>query len=150
MRRLHLEAAKAGVCLMNEVGLDPGIDHMSAMSIIDQVRPCLSQLSAYSPFVHYKLVLYFCLDCHLPRFLFFLFYFALLAQVRDMGGRVLSFESMCGGLPAPEAADNPLGYKFSWSPRGVLLAAQNAAKFFRDGKVCFIHVLHFTPFGIGF
>ena len=25
------------------------------------------------------------------------------------------------GLPAPEASDNPLGYKFSWSPRGALM-----------------------------
>jgi len=29
--------------------------------------------------------------------------------------------SFCGGLPAPEASGNPLGYKFSWSPRGALL-----------------------------
>lgn len=25
MRRLHAEAARAGVCIMNEIGLDPGI-----------------------------------------------------------------------------------------------------------------------------
>ena len=30
--------------------------------------------------------------------------------------RVLGSQ-VCGGLPAPEAADNPLMYKFSWSPR---------------------------------
>ncbi len=29
--------------------------------------------------------------------------------------------SYCGGLPAPEASGNPLGYKFSWSPRGALM-----------------------------
>lgn len=46
-----------------------------------------------------------------------------------------TFESLCGGLPAPEASDNPLGYKFSWSPRGVLLAARNDAQFLKDGKV---------------
>ena len=28
------------------------------------------------------------------------------------GGVVKSFVSYCGGLPAPENADNPLGYKF--------------------------------------
>jgi alpha-aminoadipic semialdehyde synthase len=28
------------------------------------------------------------------------------------------FFPVCGGLPAPEAADNPLKYKFSWSPKG--------------------------------
>ena len=37
------------------------------------------------------------------------------------GGKVESFISYCGGLPAPEASDNPLGYKFSWSPRGALM-----------------------------
>ena len=37
-------------------------------------------------------------------------------------------------LPAPEANDNPLGYKFSWSPRGVLLASRNSARFLRDGR----------------
>ena len=37
------------------------------------------------------------------------------------GGKVESFVSFCGGLPAPEASDNPLGYKFSWSPRGALM-----------------------------
>lgn len=30
------------------------------------------------------------------------------------GGRVQSFVSYCGGLPAPEAANNPLGYKFRY------------------------------------
>ena len=45
----------------------------------------------------------------------------------------MSFRSYCGALPAPEAAANPLGYKFSWSPRGVLLALRNAAKFYENG-----------------
>lgn len=31
-------AQKAGVLIMNEVGLDPGIDHMSAMKIIDEAK----------------------------------------------------------------------------------------------------------------
>jgi len=29
----------------------------------------------------------------------------------------------------------PLGYKFSWSSRGVLLALLNSAKLYRDGKL---------------
>ena len=36
--------------------------------------------------------------------------------------------SFAGGLPAPEANTNPFGYKFSWSPRGVMLAAQTALR----------------------
>lgn len=31
-------AQKAGILIMNEVGLDPGIDHMSAMKIINEAK----------------------------------------------------------------------------------------------------------------
>lgn len=44
------------------------------------------------------------------------------------------FLSYCGGLPAPAAAGNPLGYKFSWSARGVLLALLNNASFYAGGE----------------
>ena len=86
-----LSAESANVVLLNEIGLDPGIDHCSALS--------------------------------------------LLKQLERENKRVLSFTSFCGGLPAPEASDVPLGYKFSWSPRGVLNAALNGAKFKLNGKV---------------
>lgn len=55
-------------------------------------------------------------------------------EIRDQGKKIISFKSWCGGLPAPECADNPFGYKFSWSPRGVLLAAFNEARYLLDGK----------------
>ena len=90
MRALDQEARRVGVMLLNEVGLDPGIDHMSAMAIIHRVK--------------------------------------------DAGGTVASFMSYCGGLPAPEANDNPLGYKFSWSPRGVVMAGRNEAHYRKDGR----------------
>ena len=35
---LDFEARKKGVVLMNECGVDPGIDHMSAMKVIDRIR----------------------------------------------------------------------------------------------------------------
>lgn len=35
---LDAEAKKNGVVVLNELGLDPGIDHMSAMRIIDRIR----------------------------------------------------------------------------------------------------------------
>ncbi|MCU0432687.1 MAG: saccharopine dehydrogenase NADP-binding domain-containing protein [Bacteroidia bacterium] len=38
MRALHNEAVKNGIVLLNEIGLDPGIDHISAMQIIDRIR----------------------------------------------------------------------------------------------------------------
>ena len=47
---------------------------------------------------------------------------------------MVSFRSYCGALPAPEAADNPLKYKFGWSPRGVVLAGKNPARFLEEGK----------------
>jgi saccharopine dehydrogenase (NADP+, L-glutamate forming) len=56
-------------------------------------------------------------------------------EIHKAGGKFLSLLSYCGGLPAPEASDNPLAYKSSWSSRGVLLALRNAAKYYKDGKV---------------
>jgi saccharopine dehydrogenase (NADP+, L-glutamate forming) len=38
MKALDDEARKAGVLVLNEIGLDPGIDHMSAMQIIDEIK----------------------------------------------------------------------------------------------------------------
>ena len=56
-------------------------------------------------------------------------------EIHAKGGKVKSFRSVCGGLPAPEFADNPFYYKFSWSPRGVLEAGKNSAKYLQDGEV---------------
>ena len=33
---LDEKAKEAGIILLNEIGLDPGIDHMSAMQVIDE------------------------------------------------------------------------------------------------------------------
>ncbi len=90
MRELDTPAKEAGIIILNEIGLDPGIDHMSAMRIIDKVH----------------------------------------AQ----GGKVEGFYSLCGALPAPESCDNPFNYKFSWSPKGVVLAGNNDAVYLKDGK----------------
>ncbi len=91
MRDLDQAAREAGIIILNEMGLDPGIDHMSAMRIIDGIH--------------------------------------------NREGGVLEFYSICGALPAPEAADNPFRYKFSWSPKGVVMAGNNDAMFLRHGKV---------------
>jgi len=90
MKALEDDAKNAGILLLNECGVDPGIDHMSAMKIIDDVH--------------------------------------------KNNGKIVSFTSFTGGLPAPDANNNPYGYKLSWSPRGVLLAGRNDAEFLRDGK----------------
>ncbi|PWB20727.1 saccharopine dehydrogenase family protein [Flavobacterium sp. HTF] len=38
MQELNLEARANNLIFMNEIGLDPGIDHMSAMKVIDEIR----------------------------------------------------------------------------------------------------------------
>ena len=38
LKKLDREALKKGVLILNEMGVDPGIDHMSAMRIIDRIR----------------------------------------------------------------------------------------------------------------
>ena len=38
MRMLDTEAKNAGILMLNETGLDPGIDHMSAMKVIDELK----------------------------------------------------------------------------------------------------------------
>ena len=60
---------------------------------------------------------------------------SLIDDIHESGGKVDGFYSVCGGLPAPEAANNPLGYKFSWSPRGVLTAGLNDAQYMIEGRV---------------
>uniref|UniRef100_A0A8C9ZYQ4 Aminoadipate-semialdehyde synthase n=1 Tax=Sander lucioperca TaxID=283035 RepID=A0A8C9ZYQ4_SANLU len=91
MRELQSSAEEAGITIVNEMGLDPGIDHMLAMECIDKAKAD--------------------------------------------GCTVESYSSFCGGLPAPECSDNPLRYKFSWSPYGVLLNTISPAIFLRDNEV---------------
>jgi len=38
MKQLHEEAKAAGVTILNEMGVDPGIDHMSAVKVLDELR----------------------------------------------------------------------------------------------------------------
>lgn len=95
MQALDAEAKAKGLIFMNEIGLDPGIDHMSAMKVIDEIK--------------------------------------------EKGGKMLLFESFCGGLVAPESDDNIWNYKFTWAPRNVVLAGQGgAAKFIQEGAYKYI------------
>lgn len=91
MLALEQQAKDAGIVVFNEIGLDPGIDHLYAVKTIEEVH--------------------------------------------QAGGKITTFLSYCGGLPSPQDSDNPLGYKFSWSSRGVLLALRNAAKFYQNGQI---------------
>ncbi|MFA5557004.1 MAG: saccharopine dehydrogenase family protein [Flavobacteriaceae bacterium] len=95
MKALDKQAKDNNLVFMNEIGLDPGIDHMSAMKVIDEIRA--------------------------------------------KGGKMLLFESFCGGLVAPESDNNLWNYKFTWNPRNVVLAGQGgAAKFIQEGKYKYI------------
>lgn len=47
---LDEKAKKAGVLLLNEIGLDPGIDHMSAMQVIDQIKENGGELTSFKSF----------------------------------------------------------------------------------------------------
>ncbi|KAH6818412.1 lysine-ketoglutarate reductase/saccharopine dehydrogenase bifunctional enzyme [Perilla frutescens var. frutescens] len=94
MSKLDELAKGSGVTILCEMGLDPGIDHMMAMKMIDE------------------------------------------AHVR--GGKINSFTSYCGGLPSPDAANNTLAYKFSWSPVGAIRAGRNPAVYKFNGEI--VHV----------
>lgn len=91
MQDLDEKAKEAGILLLNEIGLDPGIDHMSAMRIIDHIH--------------------------------------------GKGGKVDEFYSFCGALVAPEVEKNPFNYKFTWAPKGVVMAGNNDGKYLMKGKV---------------
>jgi saccharopine dehydrogenase-like NADP-dependent oxidoreductase len=95
MQSLDAEVKAKGLVFMNEIGLDPGIDHMSAMKVIDDIKA--------------------------------------------KGGKMILFESFCGGLVAPESDTNLWNYKFTWAPRNVVLAGQGgASKFIQEGKYKYI------------
>ncbi|TXB65349.1 saccharopine dehydrogenase [Vicingus serpentipes] len=50
MKELNNDAVNAGVVLMNEIGVDPGIDHLSAMRVIDHIRESGGKLEAFETF----------------------------------------------------------------------------------------------------
>ena len=54
--------------------------------------------------------------------------------VKTQGGEVTTLTSYGAGLPAFEHNNNPFGYKFSWSPEGVILASQAPAAYLKNGK----------------
>lgn len=47
MRALDEEAKQKNIILLNEIGLDPGIDHMSAMQIIDKIKNLGGEITAF-------------------------------------------------------------------------------------------------------
>ena len=58
----------------------------------------------------------------------------LLDDIKTDGGKVIEIQSYGSGLPSFKFNNNPMGYKFSWEPKGVFLAAQVPAKYLVKGK----------------
>ncbi|MDC3379079.1 saccharopine dehydrogenase NADP-binding domain-containing protein [Planctomycetota bacterium] len=50
MRQLSEAAERAGVVLLNELGVDPGIDHMSAMQQIDRIKDSGAKIVRFETF----------------------------------------------------------------------------------------------------
>jgi saccharopine dehydrogenase-like NADP-dependent oxidoreductase len=50
MKQLSSEIDDAGIFVLNEMGLDPGIDHMSAMKVIDEIKEAGNEISAFESF----------------------------------------------------------------------------------------------------
>ena len=50
MKALNQQANDAGIIIMNEIGVDPGIDHLSAMRVIDEIRDNGGVLEAFETF----------------------------------------------------------------------------------------------------
>jgi len=50
MQALDAEAKEKGLVFMNEIGLDPGIDHMSAMQVIDKIKDSGAKMLLFESF----------------------------------------------------------------------------------------------------
>ncbi|MDX2002813.1 MAG: saccharopine dehydrogenase C-terminal domain-containing protein [Chitinophagales bacterium] len=50
MRTMAKDVEAAGLLFLNEMGVDPGIDHMSAMKVIDEIRAKGGKMTAFESF----------------------------------------------------------------------------------------------------
>ncbi|TET74537.1 MAG: hypothetical protein E3J42_04995 [Dehalococcoidia bacterium] len=88
--KLDAEAARRGVAILPEFGMDPGIDLVMGAKAIGELDE-VQELYSYG-----------------------------------------------GGFPEPEAADNPIKYKISWTFDGVLRSYKRPAHILQDGEVAHI------------
>ena len=91
IKSLKDEVEKKGILFLGEMGLDPGIDHMSAMKMINEIK--------------------------------------------NNGGKIISFKSHCGGLVSPESDDNPWHYKITWNPGNIVMAGAAGALYKINGTI---------------
>jgi saccharopine dehydrogenase-like NADP-dependent oxidoreductase len=90
VKALDAEARERGVLIFNEIGEDPGLDHLATQMILDEIRA--------------------------------------------EGGRIASLHSFGSGIPSFKSNNNPMGYKFSWDPRGLFRSALTPALYYEEGK----------------
>ncbi|HAA01526.1 MAG TPA: saccharopine dehydrogenase, partial [Flavobacteriales bacterium] len=50
MKELDTDAKKAGIIILNEIGVDPGIDHLSGMKIIDEIHSKGGTVTAFESY----------------------------------------------------------------------------------------------------
>ncbi len=50
MHELHEEVKKKGILFLNECGLDPGLDHMSAMELIDNLKSAGAEILSFKSY----------------------------------------------------------------------------------------------------
>ncbi len=86
INRIDRQAKAKGITILNEFGLDPGIDLVLGAQAVKELD------------------------------------------------EIHEFYSYAAGLPAHDAANNPLKYKFSWSVIGVMRSYQRPANIISDGK----------------
>lgn len=91
MKEINSQVKEKNLIFMNELGLDPGLDHVITHKVI--------------------------------------------YEEEKKGNKIIAYESWCGALPAPEVCNNPFIYKFSWSPKGALVAMNNKSTQLINGKL---------------
>ncbi|KAL8946661.1 MAG: hypothetical protein Q9222_006971 [Ikaeria aurantiellina] len=94
MRELDAPAREAGIVVLNEVGMDPGVGNQNLAPSFAHGYPNI---------------------------------------LRD--GRLVLMLLLASLPVTAEHAKNPLGFKFSWSPRGALLSQYNSAQFISEKKI---------------
>ncbi len=50
MQALNEEVASKGLCFLNELGLDPGIDHLSAMKLFDEIKAKKGMIASFKSY----------------------------------------------------------------------------------------------------
>lgn len=87
MKELEGAAKEAGITILNEVGMDPGIDHLYAVKTIGEVHEKGGKVPQ-SPMSS-----------------------GIGGDESLLAVQIKEFTSFCGGLPAPEISHNPLRFK---------------------------------------